>query len=204
MHEGLGTLELALPLVSTSKGPHAHTERQKNGAPARLRSANGPPRKTLRIAQLPCRISRQHRKQAVSEVFAQKARRDPQGHRPLTDGSFVAKTRRFGAGERLLRRDRVVHRKHNDGRRRPLYGNHGGYEDRVGAARVFGRDLSLLRSDAPRLRGHLRSTSAALVLCRLPGDTDWRLEQSGNRGESAVSRPGAPPSLAPPIVGLVE
>src|ERR1700722_5285218 len=92
MHEGLGTLELALPLVSTSKGPHADTGRQKNGAPARLRSANGSPREALRIAPLPCRISRQHRKQAVSEVFAQKARRDSQGHRPLTDGSFFAKT----------------------------------------------------------------------------------------------------------------
>ena len=50
----------------------------------------------------------------------------------------------LGAGERLLRNDRVVHRKHDDGRRRPLHGNHGRYEDRACAAWVFCRDLSVL------------------------------------------------------------
>ena len=99
-------------------------------------------------------------------------RRDAEGHRALADGRVFAKAGRFGAGERLLRHNRIVHGKHDDGCRRSLHGNHGRYEDRVGAARILGRDLSLLRSDAPGLRRHLRSTSAALVLRRLPGDTD--------------------------------
>ena len=38
---------------------------------------DGSPREALRIAPLPCRISRQHREQGVPEVFAEEAGRDP-------------------------------------------------------------------------------------------------------------------------------
>jgi hypothetical protein len=52
MRQGLGILELALPVLSERDRFCAGAGRQKNGAPARLRPANGSPGQAFRIAQL--------------------------------------------------------------------------------------------------------------------------------------------------------
>src|SRR5258707_15400592 len=100
MCQGLGIMELAVLLISESGRLLAQPRRQKNGAPARLRPANGSPRQAFRLASLSGRISGQYREQGISEVFPQEAGCDPEGRRPLADGRFFAKAGRLGAGER--------------------------------------------------------------------------------------------------------
>src|SRR5271155_3687639 len=102
MRQGLGVLELALPVISGSDRFVTQERRQKNGAPAGLCPANGSPRKAFRIAPLPGGIPRKHRKQGISEVFAEETGCDSEGDRPREDGRFFAKAGRLGAGERFL------------------------------------------------------------------------------------------------------
>ncbi len=95
------------------------------------------PGKPFEIAPLPGRISREHRKPGIFQVFAQEARRFPEGYRSLADGGLFGKNSQGGARRRLLWDNRILQREHDDGRRRSLHGNHGRYEDRLSAARVL-------------------------------------------------------------------
>src|SRR5258708_2248865 len=171
MHQRLGALELALPVVSASKWLFAGAGRQKNGAPAWLRAPDRSPGQAFRNASPSGWISRQHRKQELLPVFIEEVAGDAEICRALSVGRVFAKADRLGAGQGILRHNRIVHGKHDDGRRRSLFGNYGRYKDCVGSARVLGRDLSLLRGDASGLCRHLRSASATLVLRLLPGYT---------------------------------